>query len=101
FYAVLDRDDEALARTLVGSGGARMLQVRIKSADAAQIARIGRMARRVCDELGAQLVINDRVDLARAVGAAAVHLGQTDLPLSAVNGAADIAAAARALARGP
>ena len=30
FYAVLDRDDEALARTLVGPGGAKILQVRIK-----------------------------------------------------------------------
>jgi thiamine-phosphate pyrophosphorylase len=41
------------------------------------------MARRVCDEHGAALVINDRVDLALAVGADGVHLGQTDLPLEA------------------
>lgn len=88
FYAVLDRDDEALARALVGEGGARVLQVRIKprgsaaSADASEIVRIARMARRVCDETGAMLVVNDRVDIALAVRADGVHLGQTDLPIA-------------------
>ena len=87
FYAVLDRDDEELARTLVGAGGARILQVRIKprgsaaSADASDIVRIARMARRVCDEAGALLVVNDRLDIALAVRADGVHLGQTDLPI--------------------
>lgn len=88
FYAVLDRDSEALARALVIDGGARILQVRIKprgssaSADARDIVRIARMARRVCDEAGAALVVNDRVDIAIAVRADAVHLGQTDIPIA-------------------
>ena len=82
FYAVLDRDDEGLARLLVGPGGARVLQVRMKPADASDIARVARMARDVCDEVGAALVVNDRVDLALAVCADGVHLGQTDLPLA-------------------
>ena len=82
FYAVLDRDDEGLARTLVGPGGARILQVRIKPAGANELVRVARMARRVCDEHGAKLVVNDRVDVALAVGADAVHLGQTDLPVA-------------------
>jgi len=79
---VLDRDDEALARALVGEGGAKILQVRIKPGDAKTIVTAARMARRVCDELGAHLVVNDRVDIAMVVGAA-VHLGQTDLPIEA------------------
>jgi thiamine-phosphate pyrophosphorylase len=83
FYAVLDRDDEALARTLVGPGGARFLQVRLKPASTREIVRVAQMARRVCHEAGATFVINDRVDIALAVGADAVHLGQTDLPLPA------------------
>jgi thiamine-phosphate pyrophosphorylase len=82
FYAVLDRDDEELARLLIGRGGARILQVRIKPALADEIIRVGHMARRICTELGAALVINDRVDIALTVGADAVHLGQTDLPIS-------------------
>jgi thiamine-phosphate pyrophosphorylase len=82
FYAVLDREDEQLARTLIARGGARILQVRIKPALADEIIRVARMARRVCTELGAALVINDRVDIALTVGADAVHLGQTDLPIA-------------------
>ncbi|HEY3802938.1 MAG TPA: thiamine phosphate synthase [Kofleriaceae bacterium] len=79
FYAVLDRDDEALARQLLGVS--RVLQVRIKPGSAADILRIAKLARRLCDEVGALLIVNDRVDLALASGADGVHLGQTDLPL--------------------
>lgn len=94
FYAVLDRDDEALARTLLAHACA--LQVRLKPrgspvpADASEIVRVARMARALCSERGVPLVINDRLDIALAVGADGVHLGQTDLPL----------ADARAIARG-
>jgi len=83
FYAVLDRDDESLARTLL-SAGARVLQVRIKPAvplGAGELVRIARVARRLCDEVGAALIVNDRIDVALAARADGVHLGQTDLPL--------------------
>ncbi|HSN25230.1 MAG TPA: thiamine phosphate synthase [Kofleriaceae bacterium] len=79
FYAVLDRDDEQLARTLAAH--ADVLQVRIKPGNADEILRVARMARRVCDEAGILLFVNDRVDLALAARADGVHLGQTDLPL--------------------
>ncbi len=81
FYAVLDRDDEPLARTLARY--ACVLQVRIKPCDTADLVRVARMARRVCDEAGIPLVVNDRVDVALAAGADGVHLGQTDLPIEA------------------
>src|SRR5512140_1503160 len=85
FYAVLDRDDEALAEALVSS--ARVLQVRIKPrrgrADPAEVVRIARMARRICDAAGAALIVNDRIDIALAAGAEGVHLGQADLPIGA------------------
>jgi thiamine-phosphate pyrophosphorylase len=84
FYAVLDRDDEALARVLVGES--RVLQIRIKPraglAHADEFYRVARMARRVCDDAGAALIVNDRVDVALAADADGVHLGQTDLPLA-------------------
>lgn len=87
FYAILDRADEALARALVIGGGARVLQVRIKpragpAPGAASLIEIAAMARRVCDEAGAALVVNDRLDVALAAGADGVHLGQSDLPLA-------------------
>lgn len=81
FYAVLDRDDEQLARTLAAH--ADVLQVRIKPGHPDEILRAARMARRVCDEAGVLLFVNDRVDVALAAGADGVHLGQTDLPLDA------------------
>ena len=46
------------------------------------LARVARMARRVCDRAGISLVVNDRIDVALAVDADGVHLGQTDLPLA-------------------
>jgi thiamine-phosphate diphosphorylase len=83
FYAVLDRDDEALARSLVSE--ARVLQVRIKprvgGIDTRDLVQVAQMARRVCDEAGAALIVNDRVDVALASRADGVHLGQTDLPI--------------------
>lgn len=79
FYAIIDRDDPALARTLLAHS--RILQLRMKRAHADEIVRAGRSLRAVCDALGATFVMNDRVDLALACGAHAVHLGQTDLPL--------------------
>jgi len=82
FYAVLDRADEQLARTLVGAGGARVLQVRIKPAGAGELLRIARMARRVCDDARALLIVNDRIDVAIAARADGVHLGQTDVPIA-------------------
>ena len=84
FYAVLDRDDPQLARALL-TAGARVLQLRIKGDQrigGGGLARIGRWARTMCDEVGAALVINDRLDVALTVGADGVHLGQTDMPLA-------------------
>lgn len=56
--------------------------MRIKPATAAQVIAAARMARTVCDEHGALCIINDRVDIALAVGADGVHLGQGDTPIT-------------------
>ncbi|HWN68972.1 MAG TPA: thiamine phosphate synthase [Haliangium sp.] len=90
FYSILDRNDEQLARLLVrpvdqGGAGSRVLQVRIKPVNRAPIPNIleaARMARGVTARAGALLIINDHIDIAMAVGADGVHLGQDDLPLA-------------------
>jgi thiamine-phosphate pyrophosphorylase len=81
FYAVLDRDDPAFAERLIDAG-ARVVQVRMKRASAAELARASARALDVTRARGALLVVNDRLDVALAVGADAVHLGQDDLPLA-------------------
>ena len=98
FYAILDRDDEALARTLVGAAGATVLQVRIKPGSAAAVLAAARMARRVTSAAGAMLVVNDRLDIALAVAADGVHLGQDDLSIEDARAA--LAAAGRRLVIG-
>lgn len=83
FYAILDRDDLALATALVGVAGASVLQVRLKDASTRELLAATQMARRVTRAAGALLVVNDRLDVALACGADGVHLGQDDLPLAA------------------
>jgi thiamine-phosphate pyrophosphorylase len=79
FYAVLDRDDPALARALLAA--AHVLQVRFKGASRKDVVNAARWVRRLCDERGALLVVNDDLAAALEAGADAVHLGQDDLPL--------------------
>jgi thiamine-phosphate pyrophosphorylase len=80
FYAVLDRDDPALASALLDA--ARVLQVRLKGASQKDVIALAARIRRLCDERGALLVVNDDLDAAVAAGADAVHLGQDDMPLA-------------------
>jgi thiamine-phosphate pyrophosphorylase len=85
FYAVLDRDDPALAERLVSpdGAGARVLQIRLKGAPAAELLAVAERALPVARRHGALLIINDRLDIALAAAADGVHLGQDDLPLPA------------------
>ena len=68
----------ALAR-----GGASLVQVRTKLGDDRERVRLAREACAVAREVGVPLVVNDRADIARIVGADGVHVGQDDLPPAA------------------
>lgn len=61
-------------------GGARLVQLREKHMDARSFFREAEAALSLARELGVRLIINDRVDMALALGADGVHLGQDDLP---------------------
>jgi len=70
------------------SAGAPTIQVRSKEAGAAELLALAdRLAARI-RAAGALLIINDRLDVALAVGADGVHLGPDDLPVSAARQAA-------------
>ena len=63
-------------------GGARLLQYRDKSADAARRLREAEALRELCRQYGADLIINDDAELAARLGVG-VHLGQSDGSLAA------------------
>jgi thiamine-phosphate pyrophosphorylase len=71
------RDPVALVRA-AEQGGITSLQLRLKRVAAADLARIGRALLRV---IGVPLIINDRLDVALAIGAHGVHLGPDDIPV--------------------
>lgn len=80
-YAIADAsfgDCVQIAEALF-AGGARLVQVRNKKAAGRglldQVERIIALA-----PADAQVIVNDRVDIALLAGATGVHLGQTDLP---------------------
>ena len=66
--------EEALA------AGVTLVQYRAKHADGGKLYAEASALKKLCDKYNMPLIINDRLDVAQAVGAAGVHLGQDDLP---------------------
>ena len=75
--ALLDCVREAL------EGGVTLVQYRAKTASSAEMYAEALQLKALCDSFSVPLIINDRLDIAMAVGAAGVHLGQDDLPCAA------------------
>jgi thiamine-phosphate pyrophosphorylase len=67
----------------LGAGGATLVQLREKHLSPREFYREAEDALRVARELGVRLIVNDRADIALALGADGVHLGQDDLPAAA------------------
>ena len=65
------------------SAGAPVVQVRAKDLTDRALYDLAVRVREACDETGATCVVDDRPDIAVAVGAAGTHLGALDLPLAA------------------
>jgi thiamine-phosphate pyrophosphorylase len=86
-YLITDRKatkvplPEAVRQAL--EGGVRAVQLREKDLSIRELLALARELRAMTREFGAQLFINDRVDVAVAVGADGVHLGQQSMPASA------------------
>ncbi|MGH7672934.1 MAG: thiamine phosphate synthase [Gemmatimonadales bacterium] len=78
------RDPVAVCRRAVANGrgeGATMVQVRWKDGAAADVLQL---ARALVSALPVPVLVNDRVDVALAAGAAGAHLGRDDPPVSAL-----------------
>ena len=64
-------------------GGATLIQLREKRASPREFFQNAREALSIARSAAVKLIINDRVDIALAIGADGVHLGQTDMPVEA------------------
>ena len=69
---------EQLAR--LAAGGATLIQLREKHLPSGAFYQEAEAALLVARELGVKVIINDRVDIALALHACGVHLGQDDIP---------------------
>lgn len=83
-YAVLDparcrgRDPVALAGA-AARGGATLVQLRCKTSSTRELVALARTVKEALDPHGVPLLVNDRVDVALAAGAAGAHVGQSDM----------------------
>jgi len=72
--------DELVADAI--AGGVGVVQLREKDRSARERYELGQELRELTREAGVTFVVNDRVDIAQALDADGVHLGDDDLPVS-------------------
>ena len=88
-YLITDRNQTG-GRNLVDvvkealAGGVKAVQLREKDLPIRELLKLAEEMRRITKDAGAMLFINGRMDVAMAVGADGIHLGQTDLPVDVV-----------------
>ncbi len=88
-YLVTDRvlaGDRSIASIMAAAvaGGVSLVQVREKGLDTRAFLDEALLIRDLLEPHGVPLIVNDRLDVALACGAAGVHVGQHDLPCAAV-----------------
>jgi len=75
-----DRSHFDVAKAAI-EGGATAIQFREKNKSSQELMKIAEELHRVTKKLKIPLIINDRIDIAQAVEAEGVHLGQEDIPV--------------------
>ncbi len=63
------------------NGGVDVIQLREKNLPLRERFRLGQKIKKITEQTDIDFIVNDRVDLALALDADGVHLGQSDLPL--------------------
>ena len=69
---------EAVEQAVIG--GCTLVQFREKEIPALDFYMLALEIKKITDRYGIPLIINDRIDIAMAAGAAGVHIGQRDIP---------------------
>jgi len=81
-YVDLSRANRVVEQMI--DGGVDLIQLRAKAHAPAEISKIAADLHRITQERGVPLIINDHAEIARAVGAEGVHVGQDDPPIAEV-----------------
>lgn len=88
-YVILDRQFlagrdilEIASQTI--AGGARVVQLRDKQSKKGELLFVAQKLKELCSQAGVLFIVNDYLDLALAVDADGLHIGQEDLPLHVV-----------------
>lgn len=83
-YLVTDKSDdvEKFLRTIEEGikGGVSVVQIREKTADTLDFYNLALKVKEITTKYNVPLIINDRVDVALAIDADGVHVGQSDMP---------------------
>jgi thiamine-phosphate pyrophosphorylase len=80
-YLVCDDQSDEFLEAVLGAG-VDMVQLRMKDAPGARIVAVGQRFARAASAHGALFILNDRPDLAEAVDADGVHVGQDDVTVA-------------------
>ena len=73
-----DKDIVSVVEAAI-EGGVRIVQYRDKKSETAEVIRTAKRLHQTTRKYNVPLLVNDRVDVAQAVGAEGVHLGQDDM----------------------
>lgn len=83
-YLVTDKSDdvEKFLKTIEEGikGGVTVVQIREKTADTLDFFNLALKVKEITRKYNVPLIINDRVDVALAIDAEGVHVGQSDMP---------------------
>jgi thiamine-phosphate pyrophosphorylase len=85
-YVIVDREflggrDDLDTVSQVIEGGARVIQLRDKRSEKGELLLAAQRLKDFCDRAGVLFIVNDHLDIAIAVEADGLHVGQGDLPL--------------------
>ena len=68
------------------SGGVTIMQIREKNKSTREYMHLAEKVHEIAVKYGVPLIIDDRIDVAMAINAEGVHLGQSDMPVNTARG---------------